>query len=302
MKFAIRDDDLNYFYTPDEIERNMEDIWDICPVSMSAVPFIKGNWVRNRTLLEEVGSSNLSEDMLSMIKEDAEIFKIGNNRDLIEYIKRRIIERKIYITLHAIHHRNEDEKLPFLANNFSIGAEFYTDRDLTEDLRISKEYMEELVGQKIEVFTPPQNVLSLKGWQAVINNQLKICATPPSIRYSLYDCISLIGVKNFLNYFLHRLRHKGVPFPFVMKTKKLQLVDHCSLQPRSNIEELYDRFNQVYKMGGDFVLSTHSYGFAQKMAIGNMTMGDVLREFLDYVSRKAGVDFVTLDKVFEKNK
>jgi hypothetical protein len=43
MKFAIRDDDLNYFFNPEVIENNYRDIWDICSISMSVVPFIKGN-------------------------------------------------------------------------------------------------------------------------------------------------------------------------------------------------------------------------------------------------------------------
>jgi hypothetical protein len=30
MKFAIRDDDVNYFTTPMELTMNYEAVWDVC--------------------------------------------------------------------------------------------------------------------------------------------------------------------------------------------------------------------------------------------------------------------------------
>ena len=37
--FSIRDDDTCYFTTPRELESCYGRIWDICPVSLSVVPF-----------------------------------------------------------------------------------------------------------------------------------------------------------------------------------------------------------------------------------------------------------------------
>ena len=68
MNFAIRDDDLNYFYSADFIENNIKDIWDICPISMSVVPFIKGNWIENTKVLESLGPNNVTEEIIEKIK------------------------------------------------------------------------------------------------------------------------------------------------------------------------------------------------------------------------------------------
>ena len=110
MKFAIRDDDLNYFYTPKFIEDNIKDIWDICPFSMSAVPYIKGNWLENTKMLEELGPKNVLDNVIRKIQLDNKIYDIANNVELINYIKQKIDEKKIYLTIHGIHHRNEDDK------------------------------------------------------------------------------------------------------------------------------------------------------------------------------------------------
>ena len=78
MKFAIRDDDLNYFYTPKFIEENIKDIWDICPISMSAVHFIKGNWLENTKILEDLGPNNVSKDIIKKIQDDKQIYDINS--------------------------------------------------------------------------------------------------------------------------------------------------------------------------------------------------------------------------------
>ena len=299
MKFAIRDDDLNYFYTPKFIEENIKNIWNICPISMSAVPFIKGNWLENTKILEDLGPSNVSKDIIKKIQDDNQIYDVADNQELVSYIKNKIDEKKIYLTIHAIHHRNEDDILPEVRNNFSIGAEFYTDRDLTYDLKGAVEHLEETFGQKITVFTPPQNLYSKKGFEAIINNKLNMCAYLPSIK-DILNSISMIGLGNYLKWFKFKLENRGrrTPYPYVLKTSKTQIIDHRSLQPGTNIEELYKDFEYVYSKGGNFVLSTHSYGFNHKMQGSDKTMGEVLKEFLLYVQKKDNIEFVSINNLF----
>ena len=76
-------------------------------------------------------------------------------------------------------------------------------------------------------------------------------------------------------------------------------MDHRSLQPGTNVTELYKDFDYVYSRGGDFVLSTHSYAFNYNMRGSEKKMGEVLKEFLLYVKHKEDIEFVTLDKIFE---
>jgi len=302
MKFAIRDDDLNYFYTPSFIEDNIKDIWDICPISMSVVPFIKGNWIKNTKMLEDLGPGNVSQRIINDIQSDDEIFDISDNKELVQYIQDKTTENKIYLTIHAIHHRNEDAILPEVGKNFAIGAEFYTNRDLSKDLNKAVKHLEGTFKQKISIFTPPQNLYSKKGFNAIVNNNLNMCAYLPSVKD--ISSIKIIGVINYLKLFKFKLENKGkkIPYPYILKASKVQIIEHRSLQPGTDIGELYKDFEYVYSKGGDFVLSTHSYAFNQKMQGNHKTMGEVLKEFLLYIRNKNNIDFVSLDKIFKERK
>ena len=303
MKFAIRDDDLNFFFNPNDIEKNIKNIWDICPISMSAVPFIKGNWIKNTKILEDKGPTNITDEIVQKIKKDNEIFDIANNKELVKYIKQKLKEKKIYLTIHAIHHRNEDKILPKLKKNFSIGAEFYTCTDLTNELLIAIKHLENTFDQKIKIFTPPQNIYNKKGFKAILNNGLNMCSYLPSLKNVLL-CINIFGLNNYMKYAKYRLFNLGLtaPYPYLIKSKKIKIMDHKSLQPGTCLIELYKDFEFVYSKGGNFVLSTHSYAFNYKMNGIDKTMGEVLREFLLFVKSKKNVEFVSLDKIMEVEK
>jgi predicted deacetylase len=304
MKFAIRDDDLNYFYTPKFIEDNIKDIWDICPFSMSAVPFIKGNWIENTKILEGLGPNNIPENIINNMRKDNKAHDIAKNIELVKYIKNKLLEGKIYLTIHAIHHRNEDRELPIIKNNFPIGAEFYTQRDLSGELKNAKEHLENTFGQKIFIFTPPQNLYSKKGFKAILNNSLGVCSYLPSIK-NTKDSIEMLGILNYLKVLLYRLesrrKHNRAPYPKLIQNNPVKIMDHRSLQPGTNIKELYDDFDYIHTQGGDFVLSTHSYGFNYKMQGSDKTMGEILKEFLLYAQNKNSIEFVGLNKIFEEN-
>jgi len=301
MKFAIRDDDLNYFFTPSFIEHNIKDIWDICPISMSSIPFVKGDWTKNTQILEKLGSNNVTDDIVASILKDNAIYDIAENKELVSYIKEKIKENKIYLTIHAIHHRNEDDNLPSLNNNFSIGAEFYTNRDLTSKLRDAINHLENIFGQKIKIFTPPQNVYNEEGLSAIVKNGLDICGYLPFSKFKVRSSIRMMGFFNFIRVFYFKFMsrsQKKVPYYKYLKVNKIKIMDHKSLQPGTDIEKLYNDFDYIYKKNGNFVLSTHSYGFNHKMQGSDKTMGEVLKEFLFYVKKKNNVEFVTLDKIF----
>ena len=302
MKFALRDDDLNYFFSPKDIDKWYQNIWNVCPVSMSAIPFVKGNWKENTAMLEELGPNNLNDEVYSKIKKDTKIFKLGDNIDLKKnLLKIKISEGKIYITMHGVEHRNGDKVLPNVKNNFSIGAEFFTDRDLSNKVKKAKKYLEEIFGQTISVFTPPQKILlNYKGIEAIVNNDLAICGDLPSLRK--LRTINLIGFTNFMKCVFFRLKENTNIYPFPITNNKFKYITHFRLQPGTNIKLLYEMFDEVYSCKGNFVLSTHSYGFDHKMKNSNETMQVALENFIKYAYSKKSIKFVNLNKVFNIKK
>jgi hypothetical protein len=301
MKFALRDDDLNYFFSPTMIENNIDDIWDICPISMSVIPFVIGNWEENIKLLEDSTPGNVSKEIIQRILADGAIYDIAENHELVDYIKCKMSEGRVYLTLHGIHHRNSDSFLPEFKNNYSIGAEFFTSRDLSGSLIRAKSHIEEIFNQKVEVFTPPQNLYNYIGYKAIERCDLNICAYLPSARKDIDDTIRIIGLKNYLKLIYHKLSNKRnprIPYGKYMSCGRSKIIEHWALQPGTSIDALYADFNKVYTSGGNFVLSTHSCGFKKRMNGSNYLMGEVLREFLMYASKKSNIKFVALNEMF----
>lgn len=298
MKFALRDDDLNYFFRPLDIENNYKEIWDICPVSMSVVPFIKGNWPKYIIEAAEKGPGNFSQEEIEIIINDNKVYPIGDNSELVDFICEKIKENKIHLTFHSIHHRNEDNIIPHFKRNYGIGAEFYTSRDLSEPLADAIKYVENTFNQPIKVFTPPQNLLNLNGIKAIRKNNLAICGGFPRLKN--LSTLKLFGLTNYLNYVFFKFKHNFKAYPFVITNEEYKIVGHHSLQPGSNIEELYLAFENNYKLNGSFVVSTHSYGFNVKMKNSNKTMGETLKEFILFVSKKSNIQFVKLNQIFEE--
>jgi len=296
MKFVLRDDDLNYFYKPEDIENNFKNIWDICPVSMSVIPFVKGNWPLITQELENRGPGYIDDELIKKIKEDNTIYPIGDNLRLVDFVAKKIEEGKIYLTLHAIHHRNEDEIIPQIGSNFGIGAEFFTTRDLTKQVKEAKVYLEKIFQQKINVFTPPQNLLSPIGMQSIINNDLAICGDYPSLKR--LSSVKLIGLYNYLKVVYYKLLNDMNQYPHPIINEQFKFVSHFRLQPGTNLNKLYASFDEVYKQNGVFVLSTHSYGFDYKMKESKKNMRNELLTFFEYVKNKENVEFINLNKVF----
>lgn len=299
MKFAIRDDDLNWFYTPEFIDENLSSIWDICPVSMSVIPYVKGNWKKNVELLEKLGPTGVSKSVIEQINADTDIYPIADNKLLIDYVKSKMQENKIYLTIHGIHHRNSDENLPILSNNFAIGAEFFTDQDLSIELEKACTYLEETFNQNIKVFTPPQNIVSELGYIAIKSNGLNVCGYPPTVKRPI-SFIKQGGLINYIQCLKHKILNRGsrTPLPNTLDWKGIMFVDHCSLQPNSDIEKIKLAIDDTYNAGGNFVLSTHSYGFKALMDKSPDTMGQILLDILEYAKTTYDVEFVTIDKVF----
>jgi len=297
MKIAIRDDDLNYFFKPEEIEENYKDIWNICPVSMSVIPFIKGDWPTYIMKLEKIGPGKNYNILLNNIKSNKKIYPIGDNLILINYIKSKIKEKKIYLTIHGIYHLNEDPITPILNNNFGIGAEFYTTRDLTEKLKEAKDYLESIFNQKIEIFIPPQNIVNKNGLNAIINNNLSICGDLPKWN-SIYT-IKLFGIYNYTKYLLFKLANRKKEYPYTIINNNFKIVGHYRLQPKTDIDILYKEFDRIYSKDWVFVISTHSYAFNYKIIKTGFTIKETLKRFLEYAKNKGNIEFVNLKQIFD---
>lgn len=291
MKFIIRDDDISYHFQPEQLDKWYEGIIDICPISICIPPFIKGNFFEGIYRLDH----HIKRGREVWLADES--YRIGDNKALVDYLKNLIKEGKVSIGLHGIRHRNEEEisKTP-MKGNYITGAEFYTQKDYTDYLHEAKTYLEQVLETDINYFTPPQNLISPKGLEAIINNNLSLCTDLVYTR-NLRELIHFYGLWNtmLMTYFKKVKRHR---YPFVVK-KKVKFIDHTRLQPGKNIEQIKQEFEFVRKKNGIFVLSTHCYGFDYKMEHYDMTMKEALIDILHYTQQYDDVEYTTLYELFK---
>lgn len=292
MRFAIRDDDTNFFTTPAELEYCYHDIWDEFPPTLSLITKVQGNWLY---WVHQIYKDKHATDWEAWTKDNTP-HPIEDNTELIRFLQSKLQENKLDIAFHAKYHRNGDDKLPEgRSNNYVRGAEFYTDRDLTSYIKEEIEHLRNLFQYRVSAFTPPQNLLSITGYNSVINAGLNICGGGISFYKKEKD---ITGLTNIAKQLLFKVINKEADYPHVLKFKKhTEIAYHYPLQPSTRIQQLIDDFEMVRKYNGDFVLSTHYVEFNYPMVYDETkTMKQVLMDFLDYIS-KYKVDKMSLSQL-----
>lgn len=294
MRFAIRDDDTNFFTTPKDIEACYKDIWDYIPPSLCLISKVKGKW---DYWVHQIYKDKQNTDWNAW-KADDEVYPIEQNKALIKFLRTRIKEGKIDIGFHAKHHRNEDPAgLQEMSNNYVRGAEFYTSRDLTNMIRQEVNHLSSLLDYDISIFTPPQNLLSMSGYHAVLGAGLNLCGGGIPFYKKQKDSV---GIRNIRKQLQFKLLHKGKDYPRALRfNDHNEISHHYPLQPETELKTLIKAFEHVRSFDGDFVLSTHYVEFDYPMTYDRKrTMKNILEEFLNYTS-KYNVQYISLTELLK---
>lgn len=295
MRLAIRDDDANYFTTPEELEYCYSDIWDMLPPTLCLISKVRGNWQK---WVHKIYIDRQQTDWDAWTK-DNRPYPIEENKELIAFLREKIADKKLDVAFHAKYHRNGDDELPpERSNNYIRGAEFYTNRDLTEYIKTEVEHLSHLLHYPITVFTPPQNLLTHKGYQSVLNAGLNMCGGGIAFYKKEKD---MRGLMNMGKQLWFKAMHKDNDYPRVLHyTNHTEIPYHYPLQPGIRLQLLIDAFDMVRQFDGDFVLSTHYVEFPYPMVYDEkLTMKNVLNQFLDYTS-KYNVKYVSLSEMLKK--
>ena len=273
MKFAIRDDDVSYFTSPQELIGNYNKVWDVCPVSLSVVPFHA--CTKSAGIPREYWSSK-------------ETFPVGDNKELVSFLRDKIKCGKVSITLHGYSHKDNH-------NTY----EFDTKEDLTGQVKHGKEYLESLFDIEVKVFVPPHNTISSKGMEAVIANGLNI-VNIASFRLGKRP-FHLMNIIPFIKQRVFKLKYKR-KYPYVLDCYNHKEISYYSLTPDVSYESLKEDFDFCREMNGSFILATHYWEFAAKQSYDrNVQMGEVFNKFWEYVNKQDNISFVSVNSIFESN-
>ena len=268
MRFALVDHDTNYFTKPEQLESVYEKIWEKIPICLSIVPFHA--CTKSGAIPQEYWQGD-------------RIFPIGENKKLVEFIKRKINENKISILMHGYSHKD-----------YENGYEFEVGDRLYEKVKEGKKYLQELFQVEIKTFAPPHNTLSKEGMKAVITNKLNILG---SFSFRLFQ--RPFQLKNIF-YFLKRRsfqrKNKTFFYPFSMQFKDHNELDCYSLIPSTHLEDLIQKLDLARRYNGDFCLATHYW------EVSNPQTLDTFRRFTEYVNKFINITHLSINKISERSK
>lgn len=259
--FSIRDDDTCYFTTPQELQANYGEVWDICPVSLSVVPF---------------HACTKSGAVPRKFWRGDEIFPVGDNAELVKFLREKIAEGKVYLAMHGYSHKDEAD-----------GFEFETGQNLGRKVSEGKRYLEQIFGVPIRIFVPPHNTLSRAGYQAVVSNALSICG-PTGLRHRPLGW----GALRFAVWRRWWRWCCGGEYPYPYRYSTHAEISYRCLTPAVTPESLWAGLAHYRKWQGWFCLATHYWEFGAKLTDnGGMTVGHVFKNLWEEVSRFKDVSF-----------
>lgn len=233
MKFVIRDDDLNYFSTPADVDRWYADIFrSNIPVSFATIPFVTPN-----------------ADV--HVKTDAEYreYAISENAELVSYVKSH---PQMHIMLHGCTHETVNGVF-----------EYQKTEDLGQDTLRGKAELEKTFGP-ITVFVPPHDQISNHGLLALESANLNLIRSKGS-KNILPRFSSILVAFQML---LHRLRF--IPksralmpaYPHVVSLGRHK--EAFAVRIESGTDLVISWLRYAHARGGNFIVTLHVHDMTEE--------------------------------------
>ena len=244
MKYFIRDDDTSFFTTKKELIDAYNDIWIYGPISLAVIPYVVKT--ENHGILGKY------------VQDPSREYFIGENVELVDYIKELIAQNKVTIMLHGFNHYYmpcSDPRYPFGIPEF-----LYTNNQY-DKIAKGKLELEQLFGCKIKWFVPPSNALSTETILACDKLGLNI---PLVLELKKRNLNSLI--QNPINLIVNRInKYFNSNFPLNFKNhKEIKCVSYTSASNFLNI-----------KKEKNMVVATHYWEVIKFPNIKNQILDDI---------------------------
>ncbi len=289
---AIRDDDINFWTKPNDLEKLYGDFFNKGgKVSLAVIPY---SWKQ----------VNPGVESAFYIEKDIGRKYIFENKELVDYLTEKIKENRIEIMLHGFDHvygvkfngevRFLDKLTREEINQTKVKYEFIPEciykspEELEKDLRMGKQILEDTFGIEIKVFVPPGNALSKDCVGIVAKLGMNISGI---VGKTFNRPLSLKSLINFSKKIYWRVRY-GLPYPFVMDYGTHKELVAYALTPATNIKKLEQIYEMCKNLKAPFTISTHYWE-----VLKNETLLQTFKKFLE----KLDISRVTfLKDIFEK--
>ena len=254
----IRDDDLSHWTNTKEISsiydslfgKNIKISFAVIPVSVKQ--YHLGN----------IGGKFYQE-------ENTEAW-LGQNKEIVNYIKEKIDDGLVEIMLHGYNHlysfecdgivktATKENLKEVRANNKKInflGEYNYQDyQTLYKKTKEGKEYLEDLFQVKIKNFVPPSNQINDDGVRAVVDNGLNISGLIGK-KYNREKTIR--GAFTYFDRVMFSIINKGITYPKVANYGKHKELTGYALTPTTDWDRYERQLEYCLKHNLPFQLATH---------------------------------------------
>jgi hypothetical protein len=264
ISFAIRDDDTSFFTDPEELEVVYGYYWGQIPISLAVIPFAVP-FHKERSLRS---GWQISKPM-----------PLGENQQLVTYLREKIRRGHVEILLHGFTHEYR-----YINGRWVGEFKWKSYEQMRWETRYGKRYLEELLGCSIRVFVPPSNIISADGVRAIVEAGLDLSGImgrwgdrPISVQY----------IRAYLKRWMYRLRY-GFPYPWPLEFDGHRELVAYALTPQANENRLMAALEHAIRVGAPFVVATHYWEFSRAPMMHN-----VLARLIER-AKTANVQFTTL--------
>lgn len=232
MKFVIRDDDLNYFSKPADIERWYADIFaQKIPVGFATIPFVKPE-----SDVYTAGTTFENKE-----------YPINENSELTAFVKNSL---QIEILQHGTTHETKE------------GVFEYAGSVAGGETKRGRKELEKAFGTKVAIFVPPHDWIGTDGIRAVEAANMNIIrGRGAGLKNLIFNRhYFLIFIRMLFFKLSHALRGKVPAYPYVLDFGKHKEV--CSY--RLEDTDLFHGLTYAHKKNGIFVVVVHLHFFTEE--------------------------------------
>lgn len=258
INLAIRDDDVNYFTSPNDLKLvYSNEVFKDFPVSFAVIPFVKD--VSTRGACPETRGNRVAQ-------------WIGDNKGLVLYLSDLLSQKKADILLHGITHEYLIEGNKRLAE-----MEWRREGNLAEELFDNKKRLSDVFHYPVSVFVAPSNKISHYGINAVIAASLHYSGIIP---LSFKRDVSFLSVSNYVKRWIQR-GIVGLPYPNILNYGSHKELNACTLQGYNYLVRMFD---YCCKINSPMAINVHYWHLRD-----NPSKLEELVHFVNYALAKGAI-------------
>lgn len=283
---CLRDDDTSFITKPEDLSNAYDCYWGVLPVTLATVPFSHGSQeviltVENRKDKFEAlyeWEINATAEQLTNYHS---IHPIGENKELVEYLKPMVLSKKVEIAQHGVNHRYHQR-----------GAEMLSDQQNFYTIRAGKEYLEKVFNTNVVTFIPPSNCVDRKVVQFLTKLDMHIFVSGSiysnSIIERLYNMCS--DVSGLFERVIQGVKHETRP---ISRRCGTYLFGSPTFDKWRTVDEMYGYVMESIEKTDFSGLGTHY------MIFKDLEYKKKYLKLLDKLTQQSEIEFVTAEKYYE---